>query len=57
MLMGHLREAFRYFIPALSRKTPKGYAPLVRDFDDFYTRRLYTRIRDCWNRPINTRAG
>ncbi|KAF7726341.1 serine palmitoyltransferase component [Apophysomyces ossiformis] len=30
----------------------QGYAPLVSDFDSFYTRRLYMRIRDCWNRPI-----
>ncbi|CAO3673564.1 unnamed protein product [Umbelopsis vinacea] len=30
----------------------EGYAPLVSDFDSFYTRRLYVRIRDCWNRPI-----
>ncbi|KAG2234299.1 hypothetical protein INT48_000749 [Thamnidium elegans] len=29
-----------------------GYAPLVSDFDSFYTRRLYVRIRDCFNRPI-----
>jgi len=29
-----------------------GYAPLCRDFEDFYTRRLYHRIQDCFNRPI-----
>eukprot|EP01064_Diplonema_japonicum_P028468 TRINITY_DN436_c10_g1_i1.p1 TRINITY_DN436_c10_g1~~TRINITY_DN436_c10_g1_i1.p1 ORF type:complete len:519 (+),score=98.57 TRINITY_DN436_c10_g1_i1:68-1558(+) len=55
--MGYLREMYRQFFPAKSRATRKGYAPLLRDFDDFYTRRLYTRIRDCWNRPINTRPG
>lgn len=27
-------------------------APLVSDFDDFYTRRLYHRIEGAWNRPI-----
>lgn len=27
-------------------------APLVSDFDDFYTRRLYHRIESAWNRPI-----
>eukprot|EP01061_Rhynchopus_euleeides_P011666 TRINITY_DN21236_c1_g3_i1.p2 TRINITY_DN21236_c1_g3~~TRINITY_DN21236_c1_g3_i1.p2 ORF type:complete len:490 (+),score=228.84 TRINITY_DN21236_c1_g3_i1:252-1721(+) len=57
MLMGYVREFFRQFFPAKSRFTPPGYAPLLRDFDDFYTRRLYYRIRDCWNRPINTRPG
>ena len=57
MAMGYFREFFRQLVPAPSRATPAGYAPLLRDFDDFYTRRLYHRIRDCWNRPINTRAG
>jgi serine palmitoyltransferase len=27
---------------------------LVSDFDDFYTRRLYHRIEECWNRPISS---
>ena len=57
MLMGYMREIWRQMFPLKSRFTPPGYAPLLRDFDDFYTRRLYTRIRDCWNRPINTRPG
>eukprot|EP01024_Parvocaulis_polyphysoides_P001295 TRINITY_DN10352_c0_g1_i2.p1 TRINITY_DN10352_c0_g1~~TRINITY_DN10352_c0_g1_i2.p1 ORF type:complete len:548 (-),score=34.63 TRINITY_DN10352_c0_g1_i2:445-2088(-) len=30
----------------------KGYAPIRQDYEDFYTRRLYYRIHDCWNRPI-----
>lgn len=30
----------------------QGYAPLCKDFEDFYTRRLYHRIQDCFNRPI-----
>lgn len=25
---------------------------MYKDFEAFYTRNLYTRIRDCWNRPI-----
>jgi serine palmitoyltransferase len=32
-------------------------APLLVDFDDFYTRRLYLRIADCWGRPIASPAG
>ena len=31
--------------------------PLYADFESFYTRNLYTRIRDCWNRPICSVAG
>eukprot|EP00250_Pteridium_aquilinum_P004103 c14339_g1_i1 orf=205-1662(+) len=51
-VFGHLRDFFR----RLFRKedTPKGYAPLCRDFEDFYTRRLYHRIQDCFNRPISS---
>eukprot|EP00249_Psilotum_nudum_P030394 c42984_g1_i1 orf=225-1682(+) len=50
-VFGHLRD----FFGSIFRKdysTPQGYAPLCRDFEDFYTRRLYYRIQDCFNRPI-----
>lgn len=35
----------------------QGYAPLCEDYEDFYTRRLYKRIHDCWNRPISSAPG
>lgn len=50
-VFGHLRDFFRRF---LRDNTPPGYAPLCRDFEDFYTRRLYHRIQDCFNRPISS---
>jgi serine palmitoyltransferase len=34
-----------------------GYAPLTHDFESFYERRLYKRIHDCWNRPVNSCPG
>lgn len=37
--------------------TRKGYAPLLSDYEDFYARRLYRRIHDCWNRPISSCPG
>ncbi|KAG6543374.1 hypothetical protein Mapa_015288 [Marchantia paleacea] len=49
-VFGHLRDFFRGFMK--SESAPEGYAPLCRDFEDFYTRRLYHRIQDCFNRPI-----
>eukprot|EP00246_Nothoceros_aenigmaticus_P004460 TRINITY_DN16000_c0_g1_i1.p1 TRINITY_DN16000_c0_g1~~TRINITY_DN16000_c0_g1_i1.p1 ORF type:complete len:491 (+),score=85.95 TRINITY_DN16000_c0_g1_i1:234-1706(+) len=49
-VFGHMRDFFRHF--SKKQETPKGYAPLCRDFEDFYTRRLYHRIQDCFNRPI-----
>ena len=27
------------------------------DFERFYTRNLYRRIRDCWNRPVCSNPG
>lgn len=49
-VFGHLRDFFRRLFR--TDDTPQGYAPLCRDFEDFYTRRLYHRIQDCFNRPI-----
>ncbi|KAG2171270.1 hypothetical protein INT43_002892 [Umbelopsis isabellina] len=52
---GHLRDILGKIFKRNDYKhllNNEGYAPLVADFDSFYTRRLYIRIRDCWNRPI-----
>lgn len=38
-------------------RTEQGYAPLTSDFEAFYTRRMYSRIEDCWNRPITGTPG
>lgn len=57
-IMGHVRDSFRYFFPsAAAVRREKGYASVVRDFDDFFHRRFYRRISDCWNRPINSRPS
>ena len=37
--------------------SPQGYAPLNSDFDSFYTRRLKTRLDDCFSNPITGVAG
>ena len=37
-----------------ARALSQGYAKLMSDFDDFWQRRLYSQISDCWNRPINS---
>lgn len=55
ILYGHLRDILGKVFKRdeyAHLRTHNGYAPLVSDFDSFYTRRLYVRIRDCWNRPI-----
>jgi len=57
MFFGYLRDFFSSMFCPKKNNCPKGYAPVVRDFEDFYTRRLYRRIEDCWNRPINSNPG
>ena len=35
----------------------KGFATLFSSWESFYTRRLYHKIRDCWERPICSDPG
>eukprot|EP00879_Flechtneria_rotunda_P019453 GHRR01020432.1.p1 GENE.GHRR01020432.1~~GHRR01020432.1.p1 ORF type:complete len:525 (+),score=158.05 GHRR01020432.1:357-1931(+) len=35
----------------------QGYADLSDHREDFYNRRMYQRIHDCWNRPIASAPG
>lgn len=54
IVIGHLRD-FVAQSTGLSRYRDKkriGYSPLFKSWENFYTRRLYHRIQDCWNRPI-----
>lgn len=53
----HVRERYRKLFPKPDPCRREGYAPLVKDFDDFWNRRFYRRIRDCWNRPIDSRPS
>lgn len=57
MIFGHIRDFYRRFFPEPEKMTPEGYAPLLKSFEDFYQRRMYTRIQDCWNRPIASAPG
>eukprot|EP01041_Mallomonas_annulata_P009476 gene9476-19684_t len=60
ILTGHFRD----FLGKLSGWTRykeevprKGFAILLKSWESFYTRRLYGRINDCWNRPIASFPG
>lgn len=60
IVCGHVADVFgKLFYPQnyeyLKRKN--GLEPLYTDFESFYTRRLYQRISDCWNRPITGVPG
>jgi serine palmitoyltransferase len=55
---GFVRDLFRRYVWADPELQPKdGYARLATGMTDFFSRRMYRRLRDCFNVPINTRAG
>ncbi|KAL7450515.1 hypothetical protein ACHAWC_002426 [Mediolabrus comicus] len=68
IVTGHIRDICanifrkgRYFRSANKRNYPSDdftkYAPLLKSWENFYTRRLYHRIQDCFNRPIASRPS
>ena len=59
--IGHIRDFLgqitgktRY---QLTNKDKPGYAVLLKSWESFFTRRLYHRIQDLWNRPISSAPG
>ncbi|KAI8619557.1 pyridoxal phosphate-dependent transferase [Chytriomyces sp. MP71] len=60
IVCGHVRDFFEFrFNPQATAhlRVKNGYAPINSGFDTFYHRRLYTRIRDVFNRPITNVPG
>ncbi|XP_032668748.1 serine palmitoyltransferase 2 isoform X2 [Odontomachus brunneus] len=56
MFLGFINQLF--FVPKVAReKNREGYAPLYEDFEKFYLRYVYRRVRDCWNIPICSVPG
>ncbi|CAL1709534.1 unnamed protein product [Somion occarium] len=58
--IGHLRDFIgKRFKPSAFRHlmTQDGYAALNSDFDSFYTRRLKSRIDDCFSHPVTGVPG
>ncbi|KDD76320.1 class I/II aminotransferase [Helicosporidium sp. ATCC 50920] len=53
-IVGKLRDMARKLVEGEKRP---GYAPIRQDYEDFYTRRMYYRIHDCFNRPICSAPG
>lgn len=60
-LVGYFREGIRYYglEKSHTQDEPKkeGFVPLYQSWESFYTRNLYRRISDCWNRPVATVPG
>uniref|UniRef100_A0A673BXQ0 serine C-palmitoyltransferase n=1 Tax=Sphaeramia orbicularis TaxID=375764 RepID=A0A673BXQ0_9TELE len=61
-LFGYLRDFLRAVglekcHVAQERVEQKDFIPLYQDFENFYTRNLYMRVRDNWNRPVCSLPG
>ncbi|KAK7907111.1 hypothetical protein WMY93_015723 [Mugilogobius chulae] len=61
-IFGYLRDFLRHWNiekchVAREREEQRDFVPLYQDFENFYTRNLYMRIRDNWNRPICSVPG
>uniref|UniRef100_A0AAQ4QB72 serine C-palmitoyltransferase n=1 Tax=Gasterosteus aculeatus aculeatus TaxID=481459 RepID=A0AAQ4QB72_GASAC len=61
-VFGYLRDFLRHWSiqtchVAREKEEQKDFVPLYQDFENFYTRNLYMRIRDNWNRPICSVPG
>ncbi|XP_015268589.1 PREDICTED: serine palmitoyltransferase 3-like, partial [Gekko japonicus] len=59
---GYLRDFLRgcglqKCVYATEREEQKDFVPLYQDFENFYKRNLYVRIRDNWDRPICSVPG
>eukprot|EP00871_Galdieria_phlegrea_P003508 jgi/Galph1/4158/GphlegSOOS_G2804.1 len=54
---GYVKDFFGKIFHKKKFQVSKGYSRLLSDFEDFYTRRLYSRIQDCWSRPVCSAPG
>jgi len=55
ILVGHIRDFFGKWTSTTTtttKSTKKTKAPLFKNWENFYARRLYRRIGDVFNRPI-----
>lgn len=52
-VFGQIRDLFRKILDWFRSNNLQGYAPICLGLEDFYKRRLYLRIQDCFGRPIS----
>mmetsp|Transcript_25099 Transcript_25099/g.37135 ORF Transcript_25099/g.37135 Transcript_25099/m.37135 type:complete len:664 (+) Transcript_25099:498-2489(+) len=68
IFVGHVRDFCaklcgqgRYIVRSEDTGCPADdftkYAPLLKSFEVLFTRRIYHRIQDAWNRPISSNPG
>ncbi|XP_033734047.1 serine palmitoyltransferase 2-like [Pecten maximus] len=61
VVFGHIRDFLRNIgiekVKSCTEPKLPGFVPLYQSWESFYTRNIYRRIRDCWNRPVTSGAG
>ncbi|XP_018789625.1 PREDICTED: serine palmitoyltransferase 2 [Bactrocera latifrons] len=56
MILGYINQLL--FVPKVAKEENRdGYVTLYDAFESFYSRYVYRRVRDCWNRPICSVPG
>ncbi|XP_063147421.1 serine palmitoyltransferase 3 [Candoia aspera] len=61
-IFGYIKDFLRAWelqkrVGTTEREEQKDFVPLYQDFEHFFTRNLYVRVRDNWNRPICSAPG
>ncbi|XP_056423854.1 serine palmitoyltransferase 3-like isoform X2 [Hyla sarda] len=62
ILFGHIRDFMRKWgleqcHMAKEREEQRDFVPLYQDFENFYTRNIYMRLRDAFSRPVCSVPG
>lgn len=56
LFLGYINQMF--FVPkAATERNRDGYPALYDRFASFYSRYVYRRVRDCWNKPLCSVPG
>ena len=59
-VVGHIRDLLANLFwggTHAAARSERGYADLRQSYEDFYTRRAYYRVIECFNRPVSSAPG
>ncbi|XP_059142148.1 serine palmitoyltransferase 2-like isoform X1 [Physella acuta] len=61
VVIGQIRDLMRAYgiekDKSCTEPKLEGFVPLYQSWESFYTRNVYRRIRDCWNRVVASEPG
>ncbi|OHT06556.1 aminotransferase, classes I and II family protein [Tritrichomonas foetus] len=56
-ITGMARDAMENYSKKKNINSEPGYVPAISDFQDFFVRRFYNRVSDCFSRIVTSNAG